>query len=174
MCVREREWSNPLILFSCSDAYFRAWRQYGQQLSVRAVWPRQHRGYKRNRNTTWPLTSAQSVSHTQCLLLRMDWSRLIITLQISPNSLLCLRVCKCVCSSCWHNTEAKRQVSLNHYVERVKIWGREVAGKRKMKQMRSDEWDVGCSVEVLMCASMSGGGKPQEKQGDEIQMRKNG
>lgn len=119
----------------------------------------------------WPQLRA---CHTHCLLLRMDWSRLIITLQISPNSLLCLRVCKCVCSSCWHNTEAKRQVSLNHYVERVKIWGREVAGKRKMKQMRSDEWDVGCSVEVLMCASMSGGAKPQEKQGDEIQMRKNG
>lgn len=33
---------------------------------------------------------------------------------------------------------------------------------------------MGCSVEVLMCASMSGGGKQQEKQGDEKQLRKNG
>lgn len=65
VCVLERESKViPLNLFSCSDPYFRAWRQYGQQLSVKDAWPRQHRGYKESRNTAWPLTSAQWMSHT--------------------------------------------------------------------------------------------------------------
>lgn len=118
----------------------------------------------------WPQLRA---CHTHCLLLRMDWSRLIITLQISP-TLSCVYECVSVCAPPVGITLKRKDKCHWIIMSRVKIWGREVAGKRKMKQMRSDEWDVGCSVEVLMCASMSGGGKPQEKQGDEIQMRKNG
>ena len=60
-CVFEQSGVIPLNLFSCSDLYFRAWGQCGQQLPAKDVYDLKGRG---SRNTERPLTPA----HTHCLL----------------------------------------------------------------------------------------------------------